>query len=568
MNHLFLEVLQGKSVAGWLRHAGNAESWDQLYRACPWSTLFLSRGFFELWIKHYDQVWNPVLILAKDSEGTLRALMPLCARNGLITGAGAHQAEYQGWLGERRQIAAFLKAALQRISETFQGYHVRFRYLPPKMPSAAILSLCKQMPKMVATAHLRPLLKLDPNLVENKLRKKSNRSRLNRLKLAGNLVFVRVRKPDAFDACLDQLIPMYDFRQGAVNDSQPFRDDPRKEAFFRDWFRYLPEQLHVTCMQLDGRLIGAHIGANSMTETHLAILAHLPQYARQSPGKLNLYQSAEALAAEGKQWLDLTPGGDAWKERFATHHDQVMELDVYTRERDARLTVFQRSAGKALRTLLIRLNIAPSRIKSLLNKIRHAVHAVRQTRLEQLLPRRTECRIYRLELHGFDAPRDMDVAHVDALQDLLRFEPDEHGKTKQRFLSRALSRLESGETAYTVVEGQRLTYLGWVAEGQEAIFIPEVGQPFYYASSEAVLYDFSSTSRTEIHGCLEKLIQQMLSDLGRRKTSQVAYIPVLADNDSLLRIVEKLGFELSGTLSRYRFLWYERHWQEPTPLTH
>ena len=59
---------------------------------------------------------------------------------------------------------------------------------------------------------------------------------------------------------------------------------------------------------------------------HLGILTHSPMLARHSPGKLHLLRLAEHLLGEGTDVLDLTPGRDPWKERFANEHDNVAEV--------------------------------------------------------------------------------------------------------------------------------------------------------------------------------------------------------------------------------------------------
>jgi hypothetical protein len=38
----------------------------------------------------------------------------------------------------------------------------------------------------------------------------------------------------------------------------------------------------------------------------------------------------QRLKADGFRALDLTPGGDPWKDRFATAFDEVQELTVFT----------------------------------------------------------------------------------------------------------------------------------------------------------------------------------------------------------------------------------------------
>jgi CelD/BcsL family acetyltransferase involved in cellulose biosynthesis len=555
MGRLAISVLVGEDAFRWLEPRENRDAWDSLYRTCPWSTVYLSREFFHVWAGHYGDEWNPVLVLGEDSGGTVRGVAPLAARSDLLTGAGAQQAEYQGWLSSGGDIEDFLRGVLESVCRTFPGRRLRLRYLPPAMPVRAVQGACREFPHIVTRPHSRPLLRMDPESLQKVLSKKSNRSKLNRLNRRGDLEIRGFDTAEELASVLDQIISMYDFRQGAVNDSTPFAEDERKKSFLLDWMQAAPSQLHASCMTLDGRPVAAHIGANSNTETHLAILAHSPFYSAFSPGKLHLYQSARLLAREGQEWLDLTPGGDPWKERFATDHDTVLELTGFSSSLEAiRFRVLERIGGIA-RGLLRKTGVSPSAVKSFLTRLRNM-------RPSLLLPRRSECRIYRLEREHFIAD-DSDGVRINDLDQLLQYEPAPGGQNRKNFLSRALSRLESGETVYSIADNQKLVCHGWITENTGELFVPEVNQPFRCPDSGTLVYGLSLPMDAEHSLSCTKMLQHMLADIKRKDDTGTVYLLLVdQDIDSLKEVIEEQGFNLVRSLYSERFLWRNRRWQE------
>ena len=75
-------------------------------------------------------------------------------------------------------------------------------------------------------------------------------------------------------------------------------------------FAVAPDETHVTVTYLDGRPIAALWGTVSGNTVHLGMLSHSPVLAEHSPGKLHVMQLSDYLFTEGKDALDLTPGGD------------------------------------------------------------------------------------------------------------------------------------------------------------------------------------------------------------------------------------------------------------------
>ena len=115
----------------------------------------------------------------------------------------------------------------------------------------------------------------------------------------------------------------------AYHIAPPFlQADPQKRKFHVDMFAAAPAENCVTVTYLDERPIAAFWGAVSGKTVHLGMVMHAPFLAKHSPGKLHLMQLSEHLLKEGKEVLDLTPGGEPWKERSANAHEEVAEAVI------------------------------------------------------------------------------------------------------------------------------------------------------------------------------------------------------------------------------------------------
>lgn len=554
-----VELKRGDVLRSWLNAPGNLDFWDALYDRCTWSTPFLSRQFFCAWTACYRDAHEPLLVLGKDTQGAIVAVMPLARLNGSITGAGAHQAEYQGWLSDENVAVRFFKEALTCIAETFPRARLSFKFLAPKLPRQIWEGISQSDPRIVPHENVRPLVRLDDKTISATLTKKSTKSKLNRLKRSGDLTFRRLSDASALERYFDQIIDQYDFRQGAVNDSLPFLQDSRKRQFHLEWMKLAPEQFYVTAMLLDDRVIAAVIGIAGADEVHVAITAHSPFHAQHSPGKLHLYQTALMLAQEGYTWLDLTPGGN-WKDRFATEHENVLGLRAWPTVSAARLAVVRERAGHAARRLLHLVGLPPAQLKRGLRMLRKATPRRLVRHVGRQMPTRTELRIYRLSPAEFEFDdQGGPPAAVNALADLCMFEPFYDWQTRQGFLLESMNRLEAGDRSYTICVGGKLVNIGWLVPHQTEAMFSEVNQLFHYPQPGATLYDFCTAPGARRRGHYRRSMCQMLTDLRREGSTSVAYISVLADNIASRRAIENIGFRHFCSVYRIRGLWREKH---------
>ena len=554
-----VELLRGNELRAWLGAPRNLESWSALYDICSWSTPFLSSQFFSAWAGCYRDIQEPLLAIGKDAGGAVVAIMPLARAEGYITGAGAHQAEYQGWVSDTDVAVRFFQEALTHITQAFPRDRLFFRYLPPKLPQHVLEGISQSDSRIITHSDVRPLVRLDEEVVSKTLAKKATKSKLNRLKRVGELIFKRVSSVAELERYFDQIIDLYDFRQGAMNDTLPFRQDSRKRPFHLDWMKRAPEQFHVTVMVLDDRVISALIGIARGDEIHLAIIAHSPFHAQHSPGKLHLYQAALMLAQSGHALLDLTPGGD-WKERFATTHERVHGLTAWPTANAGRLASAREGTGRLARRILHGIGLPPQQLKRGLRAMRMVTPLRMVKRVRRLIPERTELRIYKLTPSEFDGGGECDArASVNALSDLCSFEPLYDWQSRQAFLLESMSRLEAGDRSYTVCAGGKFLHVGWLAPHQTESLFSEVNQRFPYPEPGAALYDFLTAPSARRRGHYQRTVCQMLMNLKREGSTSPAYISVLADNVASRHVIEKIGFSYFCSLFRNRILWYEKH---------
>lgn len=174
---------------------------------------------------------------------------------------------------------------------------------------------------------------------------------------------LRVRTANELEAVFDEIVAAYELRQGAQYDLMRFTDDPLKAPFYLAWMRQAPEQLYVTTMTLNGRVAAALVCARSQGELHLAISCYRPELSAHSPGKLLIYETARLAAADGLHLLDLTPGGDGWKDSMATDRKPAVEAVSHATSLQAQMRRPRAYLRSALRNALWNRGLPPHLIK-------------------------------------------------------------------------------------------------------------------------------------------------------------------------------------------------------------
>jgi CelD/BcsL family acetyltransferase involved in cellulose biosynthesis len=540
-----LKALSGDQAWSQLQDTTFLERWAQLYSRCPWATPCQSPQFVTTWFEYYGALFSPILVQQDGNEG-LAGLLVLAAskeENRLVL-PGTHQAEYQSWLADDDCPNDFPAEALAAAEEIHPGKTATvLKYLPRGAPVDAIAASGKLSNRTAVRGHRRPLMRIDPEAIDSSFRKKSNKSRFSRLRKLGQLDFFRVTDPRQLEKVFDRLIEFYDFRQGATNDSFPFTDDANKKPFHMALMARHPEMLHVTVTTLDGEPVAAHIGLVGNDAVHLAILAYSPFHARHSLGKLHLMQLGRQFVDESIPFLDLTPGDDPWKERFADEHDDVFELIVYRKAGDKRSADASNRGLGALKGFLDVFGVTPAQLRNVATRLRRFAP---DKLLSWLTRAKAEVCIYSLSSEYLPTNAKHGTVERDRLADLLKYR-GEPALSRHVFIRDALNRVERGEHSYTVASDDALLFSAWLLEKQKILVVEKASQNYDLPENSAVIY-VPETHTPVDDGYFRQTIYRMLADIRQHGGKVSVYTTIDAD-DPRRRVLEELRFVHLGTLS-------------------
>ena len=546
-----LSLLLGAEALNWLAQPSNRAAWEELHRSWGGDNPYTSPDFAGIRYTHYAETHVPILILGHDDSAELIALAPLASAGHNFSGAGAQQAEYPGWLCPAARHREFVSALVTLIAGHDPQGVLKLRYVTQAEAITAWQSLAGQDPRARVEIHQCPMLEVGNDAVRAALKKKGNRSKLNRLRRLGTLELKRARTLAEFDEYLDQAFVIYDLRQGAKNNDTPFCDDGAKRDFLRNWYEQCPDDIYASILLLDGKVVAALFGVVRGRSILNAIIAHDPALAAHSVSKFHLYLLAQELDEQALETLDLTPGGDPWKERFATMHSDVATLEFHADVSERRRLDRDAERLKWLKQVLGRVGISPDDARAMAATAKRVTPAKLVARARNKIHEHVEYRVYRMAGSAIPETTDAGRALRNQFADLLAFDETQASASRQMFLASACERLASGERVYTVGEQDTLAHYGWLIERQEKTVFSEIDYAYEFPEPGAVLYDFYTHPDSRGQKLYQSTIQQMLGDIRRFDEPPAwVYITVLADNLPSRHVIEKLGFDYLESVVR------------------
>lgn len=461
LEEISFSIEAGDAALRWLSTDVNRSAWDRLWTECPWSTAFQSSAFFDIWTRNYRETWSPLLVTARRRDGSLLGVMPLAENADLIVGVGAHQAEYQGPISSEADARVFFEGALAALTKHAPDRDLRLRYLPSGVPQPVVEWLGRHQ-RVVSVARETQHLQVDSATIDAALKKPGNKSKLSRLRRLGQVHFRRLT-PDLLEGEFERIVAMYDFRQGALHDTCPFAEDDRKLAFHLDWLRSAPSQLHATGLYVDDHLISAILLVRSKEEAHLAISAHSAAHAAYSPSKLNFHFAARSLCDAGAAVLDLTPGDDPWKTRFANKVRAVWDVKVFASPWAARALHLRTATKRLARRLLSSAGLSVDDLRAWILRWHHAT----PIKHRNTAPPQTQ---FMFDI-GDPTPGDQSSATVsiNCLNDILDLVATLRGDARSSLLAGALQRIERGDRCFVAFDQTRRAHcVGWLRAQDKA----------------------------------------------------------------------------------------------------
>jgi CelD/BcsL family acetyltransferase involved in cellulose biosynthesis/thymidylate kinase len=548
-NSSLIEIVTGEKVQSLLSSIEFLNSWDELYNSCRWATVYQGKEFVSTWYKIYHSQYLPVVV-KETKSGKLTGLLTLArSKKGVIVGAGASQAEYQVWLSLDDE-GCFIKNSIRAIKQQFHSSDIQLKFIPAETPlSWAVDSKWKERCRL--KLYQQPLMIIDESVSEE-LKKKKKRKKINGLKSLGELKFERITDAQTFNSIFDELAAQYDFRKAAMYNKTPFKKDPLKKEFLLALFE--KNILHATVLKLNEEIIASNVASIAKNWIHLqGINTHAPSYARYSPGILHFLFLANSLAEDGIEILDLTPGGNSYKELLATKHLPTYDLSIpgsisfYVKEFREKIFYKLITHKEKILDRLSKIGVNAKDVKTgirNINFIKERIQKMKEQGLTSFITERLKSitlgpkfRIYKIKPF-----REQNIIPVSKnhLSDLLNFQSKNSKVTRWQFLADAMQKLEREQDVYSSNSNTALMNCVWIKEKKDDNVNPCLEYESALPKGSLILHDFYCHPNAKEN--LEVFIASVI-----RETSTKEYMGIYAivsKKDKILcKTLEEAGFE-------------------------
>ena len=541
-----IELISGSAADALLADDRFRDEWWKLAAACPWATTFQMPGFGGCWYSVYRSEYSPLLVVARDGDGRLAGLLPLAVSTsrGELANVGAHQSEYHCWICTPELANTFMPVAMEALRLAGHKFKLSFRYLPGGTPvewlqQPAARRTCLLVPRR------RPLIDFgNGSQLRESMAKRSNKSRIKRLEKLGPVELKEITRPAELEAMIDEVILYYDSRRLALSGSTPFATDRLKRAYHIEMLK-VPGLLHATALMCGDKIASFQFNTIDGRRVMLSLITHNPLLAAHSPGKVHVMLLSKRLMEQGYTGIDLTAGGDPYKERFANAWDQVYTLDVFHSPLPMQVAAIRDGVQGRAKAVLNRWNVRPAEMKQrVLKYVRMGPIgmpiALAKHGWERFAPAKG-ARIYRRDAAATASAEGTRIRR-DAIEDLMKYEPVNGGLTRHEFLSDAMRRLENGQQVYTCVENGRLLHYAWFAPEPEKDLAADALPGFELPPRSALIVDCYTFPLARRRGLGAASLATILSDAARVKDLDRTYIAVPSESDCARRLVERAGF--------------------------
>ncbi|WP_332879720.1 GNAT family N-acetyltransferase [Massilia sp. S19_KUP03_FR1] len=538
-----VQLLTGSEALNRINSLDFQSRWLKLYNECSWATAFQHPDFVTAWYGLYCLNFLPVIVFAESDHRSFSGILTLAlyADGKKLTVAGAQQAEYQGWIQVKDRGEIFIVKAVQKIRTLFPHADIHLRYLPPGMPLDGLKQLDGHANICSLRTHARPLMKIDAGAMERQRNKKNYRQNYNRLKRIGEVRFERILSHDDFIRVFDDLCFQYDFRQAAHFWNTPFISDPAKKKFYLALYK--KGLLHVSILRVDKQVAASHIGLLTQGRAvHLSITTYNPELALHSPGNLLLAMLGLTMSQEGVPVLDLTPGGDKYKEHFATEYDVVSELTIYCdsrrRFRKELFASLVRFAKKTLQKSGCRAVDFSAAVRRLQCVRLHGLVSVAAMLRMRFSARTCSLRYVRARSESLGC--EMSIGKNN-LHDVCRFDSGGSSVRYCDFLRGVMKRLERSHCLYSYTQNATLLIYCWVKFSVESLPLQQSALLAAPQVRRIILFDFYVHPVLNGNELVPGFVTQILRDLeGSGCAEEIYYEGVL--NSGLRAAFDECGF--------------------------
>jgi hypothetical protein len=433
-------------------------AWQSLAKASKEFTLIQEPDLVVSWYKAYQNQYDPLMVVAYIDE-KLVAVLPLAISqdDGGISHAGHGQAEYNGWIAKQEIEEEFLIESLILLKQQCGLSKWDWGWMPPHANTDWLQSdKLKAQGIYVNLGHCElPVYDLTDTIRIAKIKKsKSTKSKINRLKRAGDLKIERITDLARAKEVFGDLKKISNFRNLAVYDNMPFvGENSNKEQWHLDHLNGLDsdgsDSVHFTVLWQGDEFLACNFGFCSDDTVIIGLFTYNPVQGAHSPGNVFLIELINFITEEGFKTLDLSPGGDPYKERFCNKHITLTK-PVFT-------------FSKAAKVKTDAITFVKNKVKE---KYSYRDIEAFKTKLKKKANEFRKKANNEYELFKFSSLEhsadDLEVA-CQKFDDLLLYKETDGYKKQSEVVFSSLKNFERGDFLYTFVKEGELLFYTWVS---------------------------------------------------------------------------------------------------------
>ncbi|MCF1750119.1 GNAT family N-acetyltransferase [Mariniradius sediminis] len=459
-------ILQGEAAITVLEEAAFKSQWKKLVMHSGLGSVFQAPNFVLPWYKENIRDFFPVVVTAYAGYrlvGLLTLARKIHHKQGTLekrlVGAGNYYALYQSWLVEKPFSQEFWNKGIKRLLHEIPGCVINLKSIHHQGIIQDLTQLSDFRKHTVVEKFLNPVLDFREEDYDRIFAKRHFKSKINRLNRAGNVVFEKITSQQRLAEVFPTVAKFYALRQGAAFNKIPFENNDQALSMFAAWLS--DGVLHMTCLWLDGSLMGSIIMVNDFGKTgHLAgLIAYSPSHAKFSPGLVQLYQHAMLLKEENFQNMKLSPGYDAYKDRFSNKNEEIYELMIS----NSKFQLIKRRLRIRLRNILLSRGIRPMELEVEWSKWRSKMRNLPRKWLRKINPRSITVVELLQRMEYFKNSSNVNEVYFgrNELDQLLLVDDQTFELARWEFLDDALKRLEENQHFFAFKQDNRLLGCVW-----------------------------------------------------------------------------------------------------------
>ncbi|MDW3645706.1 MAG: GNAT family N-acetyltransferase [Bacteroidia bacterium] len=493
------EVLEIASIDEYVLEWGNLLSKQDKFTALQ------NPAFVYTWYRHYFESYSPLLVLAKNEEGRIIAVLPLavCRKHKYVVCAGNELAEYHGWIASPEYEAEFLLKSLKLLKETLSFKDWQLNWLAPGTNLSWLneKELAKEGIYFLTEEIIDPLWNLNDPAKLRKIRKRANVKRcFKQYEARGDFRYERILDKERMEELLNEFAKQSDFKKEAIFNRRLFENDPHIKDFLIDMQDY-PDMNHFSVLWLDDKPIGFNHGVVEGNQMCLAgYTSYDPSESRNSPGKLHLIELARISTEEGYERIDLTPGKDAYKSRFANESREVQKIDFYFSKKEFLKARLERKIKEISTTALGQMGISQYDLKfwkidflAWIDEVNTLGIGPSLKRIGSWFNNSEETEVYkaidmRRESEKMELPEGYEILKND-YHCLLEYEGGKGLVPRRELFQEALNRFARGDDFYSLVKDSKIVFAAWLRNGKYALRFPGTLHDHQFPEASRIVYD-------------------------------------------------------------------------------